>query len=354
LAGTGRAGAKVGAMSNPTPGATRRAALSRIAATIGAATVVPAMLAPAQAATGAIVPSEYTAHKGAVNLYMYRKRLERPGLAGQPAPVLFLIHGSSFCGRSTYDLQVPGNVNYSMMDAFANYGFDVWTIDCENYGRSSRTNNNSDIASGVEDIKAGMDVITRETGHARAHLFGESSGGIRVTAFAVKYPALVDRIAMSAYTYTGKGSETLGKRAENVEFYRTHSKRPETPELLRSVFTRDKVGTSDPAVGDALVKAEAQYDGTLPTGTYLDMVTKLPIVDPTQIHAPVLLTRGEYDGIATTADLVDFFVKLPNQDKQFVIIPGAAHTLGLALNHDRFFYALNTYLTPPPRMDKLG
>ena len=44
------------------------------------------------------------------------------------------------------------------MNTFAQYGFDVWTMDHENYGRSSRTDSNSDIASGVEDLKAGIEL----------------------------------------------------------------------------------------------------------------------------------------------------------------------------------------------------
>ena len=36
------------------------------------------------------------------------------------------------------------------MNVFAELGYDVWTMDHENYGRSSRTEGNSDIASGVE------------------------------------------------------------------------------------------------------------------------------------------------------------------------------------------------------------
>ena len=51
-----------------------------------------------------------------------------------------------------------------MMDVFARYGFDVWTMDHENYGRSAQTSSNSDIASGVEDLKAAMAVVQRETG----------------------------------------------------------------------------------------------------------------------------------------------------------------------------------------------
>ena len=45
------------------------------------------------------------------------------------------------------------------MNVFAGYGFDVWTMDHENYGKSSRTGSNSDIASGAEDLKAGIDLI---------------------------------------------------------------------------------------------------------------------------------------------------------------------------------------------------
>jgi len=353
LRGTSGAGATGASMSDTPPGATRRMILSRIGAAIGVAAALPGSGSSALAADApgaAIVANEYTAHKGPVNLYMFRKRI--PSTA--PQPVLFLVHGSSFCGRSTYDLNVPGKPGYNMMDAFARLGYDCWTMDHEGYGRSSRTSGNSDIASGVEDLKAGMAVIARETGRSSAHFFGESSGAIRAAAFAVAYPKSVDRLGLSAYTYTGKGSDTLGKRAQDVEFYRTHNRRPATRELYRSIFTRDKVGTADPAVGEALADAEAQYDGSVPTGTYLDMVTKLPIVDPANLHVPVLMVRGEYDGIATEEDLIDFYTKLPNKDRQFVIIPGAAHTLGLGLNHDRFYYALNAFLTPPPRADKLG
>jgi alpha-beta hydrolase superfamily lysophospholipase len=38
----------------------------------------------------------------------------------------------------------------ALMDEFARYGFDVWTMDHEGYGRSTRTDSNSDILSGVE------------------------------------------------------------------------------------------------------------------------------------------------------------------------------------------------------------
>jgi pimeloyl-ACP methyl ester carboxylesterase len=130
--------------------------------------------------------------------------------------------------------------------------------------------------------------------------------------------------------------------------------RPATRELYRSIFTRDKPGTADPAVGDALADAEAKYGDTVPTGTYLDMVTKLPLVDPAQLRVPVLMARGQYDGISTQDDLIGFFTRLANDDKQFVVVPGAAHSLVLGYNRERFWHALDAFLTAPPRVDRLG
>ena len=81
-----------------------------------------------------------------------------------------------------------------MMNVFAHAGFDVWTMDHEGYGRSTQTTNNSDIASGVEDLKAAMAVVQRETGQSKVHMFGESSGAIRAGAFAQSEPDRVDRL----------------------------------------------------------------------------------------------------------------------------------------------------------------
>ncbi len=108
------------------------------------------------AATGSdsrkIWSAEYWAKRGDTSLYLFRKRMGAPE-AGQPQlPVLFLAHGSSVSSRPSFDLSVPGHGEYSLMDQFAGYGFDVWTMDFEGYGRSSQGAGNSDIPSGAEDL----------------------------------------------------------------------------------------------------------------------------------------------------------------------------------------------------------
>ncbi|HEY6908381.1 MAG TPA: alpha/beta fold hydrolase [Myxococcales bacterium] len=301
----------------------------------------------ANAAPGRIWSAEYTAKKGDVSLYMYRKRLGAPR-KGEPArPVLFMVHGSSISSRPTFDLSVPGKGEYSLMNVFAGAGFDVWTMDHENYGRSSQTQGNSDIAAGARDLEAGSEVVVRETGQQKMHFLGESSGALRVGAFAVARPERVDRLVLMAFTYTGKGSPTLQKRAEQVEYYRTHNRRKRDREMLRSIFTRDKPGTSDPAVAEALADAELVYGESIPTGTYLDMTAHLPVVDPEKVRAPCLIVRGEYDGIASEDDLLDFYRKLPNRDRQFSILPGLAHNLSLGLNRQLFWHCARAFLEMP-------
>jgi len=291
--------------------------------------------------------SEYTAKKGSVSLAMFRKRMGAPRAGEAPLPVLFLVHGSSISSRPSFDLTVPGRGEYSVMNTFAQYGFDVWTVDHENYGRSSRTAGNSDIASGVEDLKAAIDLVTRETGQQKVHLFGESSGALRAGAYAMAQPERIGRLVFGAFTYKGENSPTLTERAKQLDYYRTHNLRLRDRAMIRSIFTRDKAGTSDPALGEFLADQELKFGDQVPTGTYLDMTANLPVVHPEKVLAPVLLVRGQYDGIATVDDLADFFKRLPNGDRQFVILPGTAHSVVLGLNRRLFWHAMHAFLTMP-------
>ena len=327
---------------------TRRAVMA--AGVIGATLAGSGGLAAGAETAGTFWTAEYRARKGDVSLYIYRKRLHAPVAGQKPPPVLFLVHGSSLSSRSTFDLAVPGAGEYSLMNVFARLGYDVWTMDHEGYGRSTVTAGNSDIKSGVEDLKAATELVARETGRDKFHFLGESSGALRAAAFAMARPDRVDRLALEAFVWTGAGSPTLKKRADRVEFYRTHNRRKRDRDMIRSIFTRDKPGTSDPRVAEALADAELKFGDTVPTGTYLDMTANLPVVDPARVAAPVLILRGEYDGIASLEDLLAFYAKLPNPDRQFVLLANAAHAIALGRNRAQFWHALHAFLDMPPRI----
>ncbi len=296
--------------------------------------------------------TDFSVNKGEVSLAVYRKCMEGPAPDPAPRPVLFFVHGSSNSGLSSFDLTVPDAGEYSTMNVFARLGFDVWTMDHENYGRSARTEGNSDIASGVEDLIAATAFVIRETDQQRMHFMGESSGALRAAAFAMARPERVDRLVLNAFTYTGRNSPTLAKRAEQLDYFRTHNRRLRDRAMIHSIFTRDHPGTSDPAVAEALADAELVFGDQVPTGTYLDMTANLPVVDPRKVTAPVMIVRGEHDGIASEEDLLDFFRLLPNPDRQFVVLPGAAHALVFGHNRHQLWHVVNAFLTMPPRRDR--
>jgi pimeloyl-ACP methyl ester carboxylesterase len=241
--------------------------------------------------------------------------------------------------------------DYSMMDHFARLGYEVWTMDHEGYGHSQRTSSNSDIQSGAEDLKAAMAVVEKASGTAKLAFFGQSSGALRAARFANQFPQHVEKLALDAFVWTGKDAPTLAQRAKQVDRWRSSNRRAVDAEFYRGVFTRDHSGAAEPMLGDIIAREELRYGDSVPTGTYLDMVTKLPLVDPEKVLCPVLIIRAEHDGIATDADILAFFSKLPSADKQLVKISGLAHTAILGVNRARFWHALNAFLSMPARIE---
>ena len=302
----------------------------------------------AQASDGAIWSAEYWAKKGDVALNLWRKRVGAPKAGEPPLPLLFLVHGSSNSARSSYDLTVAGKGEYSLMNVFARYGYDVWTMDHDGYGYSGSSGNNSDVASGVEDLKAAVPVVARETGQAKMHFYGTSSGSIRAAAYAQVEPDRVDRLALVAFTYKGAGAPEIANRAKQIEFYRNNNRRKRDAAMIRSIFTRDGHASSyDMAVPEAIIAVELKFGEEVPTGTYLDMAANLPLVDPKKVLAPVLMIRGIHDGNSTTEDLIDFFRQLPNGDRQFMILPHTAHSPGYSNNRHLLWYATRNFLAAP-------
>jgi pimeloyl-ACP methyl ester carboxylesterase len=283
-----------------------------------------------------------------VKLSLWRKRVGAPRADEKALPAVFLVHGSSNSARSSYDLTVPGKGEYSLMNVLARFGYDVWTMDHDGYGRSGSSGNNSDIASGVEDLKAAMPVVAKETGQQRVHFYGTSSGGIRAAAFAQAQPESVARLMIAAFTYKGHGAAEIERRQKRIAELRSSNRRKRDAGMIRSIFTRDGHPEAyDPAMVEALIADEMKFGDTIPSGTYIDMAANLPIADPTKILSPVLLIRGEFDGNSTNEDLLDFYRQLPNGDRQFVILPKVPHSAGYSNNRHLLYYALRNFLAAP-------
>jgi pimeloyl-ACP methyl ester carboxylesterase len=265
---------------------------------------------------------EHWTHKDDVRLFLWEKRTPHPA----PAGTILFVHGSSMASQPTFDLQIPARPGSSAMEWFAALGFDTWCVDMEGYGRSDKARNiNCDIANGADDLAAATDYILKLRGCGPLLVYGISSGALRAALFAERYPERVKRLALDAFVWTGKGSPTLAERAKRLPEFRAKNRRPIDRAFMHSIFERDHPGTAEPQVIEAFADAVLKLDDSVPTGTYVDMCSRLPLVDPQKIAVPTVVMRGQWDGIASFDDLLEFFRLLPNPDKQFAVMPGISH-----------------------------
>jgi pimeloyl-ACP methyl ester carboxylesterase len=292
--------------------------------------------------------AEYYVEKNSIRLYVYRKRASVPQAGQAPLPVLFLVHGSTVSGRNTYDLQVPGRTDYSVMDHFANAGYDVWTVDHDGYGRSGWTEgSNCGIRSGADDLARVIPFVLETTGVAQLAMFGSSSGALRASLYASNHRDIVSRLGLSALVYTGAGSPTLEQRRKKLPEYSASPRRKVDLAFYEGMFNRDMPGSSEAIVPQAIAAAELPLVSEVPTGTYVDMCSNLPAIDPAAIACPVLVIRGEHDGIAAEPDLLEFFAALPTKDKQFAVLSGIAHNPMMGIHRRKFFHTLESFLRLP-------
>jgi pimeloyl-ACP methyl ester carboxylesterase len=287
---------------------------------------------------------EHWARKGDVKLFLWQK----PSAAGTPKATILFVHGSSMAGQPTFDLQVPGRPHSSAMEWFAERGFDTWCMDNEGYGRSDKSRPiNCDIPNGADDLAAGTEYILQHSPHKKLLVYGISSGALKAALFAQRHPERVGRLALDAFVWTGEGSPTLAERKKRLPEFQSKQRRPIDRAFVRSIFSRDHPGTADEATIEAFATAILELDDSVPTGTYVDMCSKLPLVHPAKINVPTIIMRGEYDGIASIEDLLKFYALLPHPDKQFSVMAGISHASFQQKNYLMVYHILHSFFSQP-------
>jgi pimeloyl-ACP methyl ester carboxylesterase len=291
---------------------------------------------------------EHWTHKktadGDVRLFLWEKYVGSP----QGKPAVLFVHGSSMASTPTFDLTVPGRPHSSVMDWFAERGFVCWCVDMEGYGRSDKRRDiPCDIANGAADLAAATDHILAARGVKSFLTYGISSGALRAALFAQNHPERVSRLALDAFAWTGDGAPTLEQRRKKLPQFLASNRRPIDRAFVYSIFERDHPDCADRATVDAFADAILALDDSMPNGTYIDMCSKLPVVDPALIHVPTVVLRGQYDGIAGMDDLIQFFVRLPHADKQFTVMQGISHASFQQKNYLLVYQILHAWFTQP-------
>ncbi|MGH6816452.1 MAG: alpha/beta hydrolase [Hyphomicrobiaceae bacterium] len=288
-----------------------------------------------------IIGQEHWTNKDDIGLFLWEKN------GGKAGTILF-VHGSSMASQPTFDLHVEGRPDSSVMDWFAKRGYDAWCVDLEGYGRSDKTRDiPCDISNGADDLAAASRYIMTVRNSGPLLVYGISSGALRAGLFAQRHPERVKRLALDAFVWTGAGSPTLAERRKKLPEFLKTNRRPIDRAFVESIFTRDHPGCADRKVIDAFAAAITALDSSIPNGTYIDMCSKLPLVDPEKIVCPTLIMRGQWDGIAAFDDLIEFFKRLPNPDKQFAVMPGISHASFQQKNYPIVYHILASFFAQP-------
>ena len=297
-----------------------------------------------RATPATIAGREHWTSRDGIRLFLWEKPAVTPVSRGT---VLF-VHGSSMASQPTFDLQVAGRPHSSALDYFAGRGYDSWCFDMEGYGRSDKKRDiTCDIANGADDTAAATAYIMKTRGVDSFLTYGISSGALRAALFAQRHPERVARLALDAFVWTGEGSPTLEDRRAKLPQFENMKRRPIDRAFIRSIFSRDHPGCAEQKVIEAFADAVLALDDSVPTGTYIDMCSRLPLVDPEKITVPTLIMRGEFDGIAGFGDLIEFFKRLPNSQKQFTVMAGISHASFQQINYQMVYHILEAFFSQP-------
>ena len=300
----------------------------------------------AQSANDAPVTGvEHWTKKGEVRLFLWEKYVDRP----DNKPAVLFVHGSSMASQPTFDLKVHGRADSSVMDWFARARLRVLERRhgrLRAFGQEPRHHLRHRQRRRRPGCRDRLHHAARAA--CRAFLiYGISSGALRAALFAQRHPDRVARLALDAFVWTGEGSPTLEQRRKKLPEFLKTKRRPIDRAFVYSIFERDHPECAERRVVDAFADAILALDSSMPNGTYIDMCSKLPVVDPTAITAPTIIMRGEFDGIAGVDDLMNFFVRLPNPDKQFTVMPGISHASFQQKNYLLVYHILHSFFDRP-------
>ncbi len=196
------------------------------------ASALSAAIAPEPARAAQIETKSYTipSTEPGIQLFMRNKRPSGVSSFGPDRTLLF-VHGATYPAETAFDLPIEGA---SMMDLFADAGYDVYLVDVRGYGGSTRPPAMSEppeknkpivsTADAVSDFGSAVDHILKTRSLEKINVMGWSWGTSIVGAYTAAHNDKVNRLVLYAPLWFFKeGTRVLA--SGQLGAYRLVSKR---------------------------------------------------------------------------------------------------------------------------------
>lgn len=280
---------------------------------------------------------------------------------------LLLVHGSSAPGSVAFDLSHPQG---SMMRNLAIMGWDVFTLDIEGFGGSTRAPSMQQpslfpdetapvrLDVSVENVNRVVDFIRHMRGVDKVNLLGWSHGSMaEVPAMAIRYPEKLNRIILMGTSWRGW---TLSEEKIKAKWAERDRLKFKTAMPATAPKIWKKMGTpSDnllPGLTDTYIRAALQSDPKsgelggkvrLPGGRSVYSTETRPHFNASLITVPSLVIRGELDKLASADDNEALLEALSSQHKKLVTIPNTGHLYHWEKTYALTYSAITDFLNEP-------
>jgi len=299
-----------------------------------------------------------------------RERVVARNLQRRPSGVVLFVHGAGTPAEVAFD--VPYG-DYSWMAYLANAGFDVFSMDMEGYGRSTRPTVMNDpcnlaraqqalfvpeilaapcassfrgsattIASDWNDIGAVVDYVRSLRHVDKLNLAGWSQGGPRAGGFTAQHPELVQRLVLLAPAYQRAGPATQPAPRPDAVTFNTQSQKEFDANWDRQVGCADQY---DKDVSRAIWADMAASDSV--GSTWGAGVRRAPTVPGwgfnkdvvSRNRTPTLMVSGAHDKQVNPANVRAYYEDLASPEKVFVDLACSSHNAMWEKNHLLLFQA---------------
>jgi pimeloyl-ACP methyl ester carboxylesterase len=303
-----------------------------------------------------------------VQIYVHERALASTiARGGGDNHVVLFVHGAGTPAEVAFDVPYQ---DYSWMAYLARAGFDVFAMDTEGYGRSTRPTPMNDpcnlapeqqpgivsgrcepsyphqlttLESDWNDVGAAVDYLRALRHVDRVSLVAWSLGGPRSAGYAAQHPDKVARLVLLAPAYNRNASAdppgpipykgfAMNKQSR-ADFDANWDRqvgcagqydRATSDSIWRAMLASDPVGaTWGPGVRRA--------PNTTSWGWTADVVKKTTI--------PTLMISGQYDKQVDTSRVRDMYDDLGSQEKVFIELACSSHNAMWEKNHRLLFQA---------------